>query len=122
SNAGAVLIRAIQPTEGINLMKLLRKNNDILKLSSGPGKLTQAFKISMKHDNLSVIDKSNNFFYLEEDKKFKQSTIFKVKSTRRIGISKGVEKEWRYIMMNLVDSKNFSKYICNPFVSKNVKL
>ncbi len=122
SNAGAVLIRAIQPLDGINLMKLLRRNNDILNLTSGPGKLTQAFKISMKHDNLSVIDKSNNFFYLEEDNEYKESINFKVKSTRRIGISKGVEKEWRYIMMILVESKNFSEYICNPFVSKNVKL
>jgi DNA-3-methyladenine glycosylase len=118
SMAGAVLIRSIQPLEGISLMKLLRKNNNILKLTSGPGRLTQAFKISIKHNNLSVTDNSNEYLYVEEDNKIKQLISFKVKSMYRIGISKGIEKKWRYIMMNLVESKNFSGYICNPFVSK----
>jgi len=47
-NAGAVLIRAIEPFEGINMMKKLRAVNDIRNLTNGPGKLTRALAIDKR--------------------------------------------------------------------------
>jgi DNA-3-methyladenine glycosylase len=44
--AGAVLIRALQPLEGIDLMKCNRKTDNILSLTSGPGKVTQSLNIN----------------------------------------------------------------------------
>jgi DNA-3-methyladenine glycosylase len=41
----AVLIRAVEPLEGIELMKSRRRSNSLRGLASGPGKLCQAFAI-----------------------------------------------------------------------------
>ena len=98
--AGAVLIRSIEPLEGINLMKLFRKTENIYNLTTGPGRLTQAFKITIKHNNLDVTEHPiNNYFYVEDDEYVSQSNRFKVSQTIRIGISTGIEKKWRYIML-----------------------
>ena len=49
-------------------MKLFRKTENIYNLTTGPGRLTQAFKITIKHNNLDVTDHAiNNYFYVEEN-------------------------------------------------------
>jgi len=50
----AVLIRALEPVSGIALMQRRRKTKKIENLCNGPGKLTQAFNITRKHNNLSL--------------------------------------------------------------------
>src|ERR1051325_11219452 len=44
---GAVLIRAVEPTRGIDLMIKRRGTSDVIKLASGPGRLTEAFGIDL---------------------------------------------------------------------------
>ena len=97
--AGAILIRSIQPIEGINLMRIFRRKDEIMELSSGPGKLTQAFKITKKHNDVDITDNNNNFLYLEEEEEEEEEERelydveninykkFKVFETCRIGIS-----------------------------------
>lgn len=98
--AGAVLIRSIEPIEGISLMKLFRKTENIYSLTTGPGRLTQAFRITIKHNYLDVTDHTiNNYLYLEENESESRFHKFKVTQTVRIGISTGIEKEWRFIML-----------------------
>lgn len=99
-NPGAVLIRAIQPVEGIKTMLKMRRTKDIKKLTSGPGKLTEALAID-KSLNGEDITKSKKLFIINNNEKFK------IKSSSRIGIKKGIEKKWRFYIDN------------NPFVSKN---
>lgn len=95
---GAILIRAVEPLEGIDIMKKRRKTNDIKNLTSGPGKLTQAFRIDKNHDGLDLT-KEDLFIENHNDK-------FKIVTTTRIGLSAGQEKMLRYYIKN------------NEFVSK----
>jgi DNA-3-methyladenine glycosylase len=116
--AGAVLIRSIEPLKGINLMKLLRKTENIYKLTTGPGRLTQAFKITIKHNNLDVTDHSiNNYFYVEENEYVSPINRFKVSQTIRIGISTGIEKKWRFIMLR--QDPNSLCYQPSKFLSRS---
>jgi len=115
--AGAVLIRSIEPIEGISLMKLFRKTENIYNLTTGPGKLTQAFKITIKHNNLDVTDHIiNNHFYVEENESISQIHQFKVAQTIRIGISTGIEKKWRFIMLR--QDGNSLQYQPSKFMSR----
>jgi DNA-3-methyladenine glycosylase len=114
--AGAILIRSVQPIEGVNLMRIFRRTDNLMNLTSGPGKLTQAFKISEIHNGFDITA-NNNLFYLDDDnQENKNSNKFKVLETSRIGISSALEKKWRFIMLNPKERSN--EYITNPFVSK----
>ena len=87
--AGAVLIRAIQPQQGINYMIKNRKTDIISNLANGPGKLTQALQITLKHYNHDLTKKSSLFII---DGKKPDKIIVK----SRIGIKLGVDKLWNF--------------------------
>ncbi len=122
SVAGAILVRSIQPTEGINLMRIFRKTDNIFNLTSGPGKLTQAFKISKNHNGIDMTDNKNDFFYLESTQTDNNNiNRFKVLETSRIGITSALEKKWRFIMMNPKKRKiegTQEEYTPNLFLSR----
>ncbi|MCX8092714.1 MAG: DNA-3-methyladenine glycosylase [Candidatus Goldbacteria bacterium] len=88
---GAVLIRALEPYENIELMKKLRKTDNEYKLTDGPGKLTEALAIGRKENGLDVINSKNLFL---ED--LNNSKKFKIISTSRVGIKQGLDKKWRF--------------------------
>jgi DNA-3-methyladenine glycosylase len=50
----AVLIRALEPVEGLEVMRMRRGVDDVRLLASGPGRLTQALGITLEHDGLDV--------------------------------------------------------------------
>jgi DNA-3-methyladenine glycosylase len=52
--AAAILIRALEPLDGIELMQRHRKTNQLLNLTSGPGRLASAFQIDRRHDGLDL--------------------------------------------------------------------
>lgn len=52
--ASAVLIRALEPLRGLSAMRRLRAQENELQLTSGPGKLCQAFGIDRRFDGASV--------------------------------------------------------------------
>jgi DNA-3-methyladenine glycosylase len=84
---GAVLIRALEPLEGIDLMKKRRKT-DIRNLTNGPGKLTQAFGIDKSFDGM---DLTKGRLFIEDSKERP-----KIYTTTRIGLSKGHELPLRF--------------------------
>ena len=53
-HAGGVLIRAIEPIDGVPIMERLRKTKDVHALTSGPGKLAKAFAIDKKMYGVDV--------------------------------------------------------------------
>ena len=96
----AVLIRALEPVQGIEIIQKRRKTKKIENLCNGPGKLTQAFGITKKHNNLSL---------LEGDLRICDSRIKpEIVSSTRIGLSLGKELELRFLIKG------------NRFVSKTV--
>lgn len=98
--AHAVLIRAVEPVEGIKEMMKNRGTDNIFNLCSGPGKLTEAMEIDLGL-NGEPLTGSRLFIAENNDRK-----KYKVKSTVRIGITKNAEALYRYIAAD------------NPFVSR----
>jgi DNA-3-methyladenine glycosylase len=95
---GAVLIRALEPLEGIEIMKRNRGISDTRNLTNGPGKLTKAFGIDKRHNGLDLT--GDELFIENSDEKVK------VARSTRIGISKGKTKMLRfYIKSNRFVSK-----------------
>jgi len=87
--AGAVLIRAIEPSTGIDIMMARRKTFDINNVSNGPGKLTEALGIGRK-DNGKGLAGSEIYAAAGPVKRFKTA------SGPRIGIKTGLDKKWRF--------------------------
>src|SRR5690242_14066130 len=102
--AGAVLIRALQPLEGIDIMKSLRKTDHFLSLTSGPGKLTQALSITNVLNGEDMTD-SNSRLHIEEG-----DNPVAIVTTKRIGISQAVDKEWRFILPDATVERYLNKY------------
>ena len=86
--ANAVLIRALEPTRGLELMRRRRGLDDERLLCSGPGRLCQALGVTREHDGL-VLDRPP-FELLERDR------VVEVVSGPRIGITRAAELPWRY--------------------------
>ena len=94
---GAVLIRAVEPLEGIDAMQKRRNTTDSFKLTNGPGKLCQAFGIGPDLNN-KIIGDSITLIHRRFKPEIEQST--------RIGISKATDLKWRfYIKANKYVSK-----------------
>jgi DNA-3-methyladenine glycosylase len=87
-DAEAVLIRALEPTTGIELQRQRRAVEDVRKLCSGPGKLCQALAITGEHDGLAL---DRPPFRLEERREVPQ-----IATGPRIGITRAAELPWRY--------------------------
>jgi DNA-3-methyladenine glycosylase len=66
--AGAILIRGIEPVEGIELMRQFRPVDDIYSLTSGPGKLTQALNITSLLNGTDMTN-SESEIYIEFGKR-----------------------------------------------------
>lgn len=99
----AILIRALEPLEGIDLMKKRRKTDNIKLLCNGPGKLSQAMGITK--DNYAD-DLCGDALYVEEGIAVKKKQILK---TKRINIDYAEEARdylWRFTIKD------------NPYVSK----
>ena len=99
-SAAAVLIRALQPTHGLSVMRRRRALSDERALCSGPGKLCQALGVTSKHNGLAL-DRAP--FELRA----RQGTP-EIAVGVRIGITKAVERPWRYGLKG-------SKFLSKPF-------
>jgi len=88
---GAVLMRALEPVEGINLMQMNRQVKDKKSLTDGPGKLTKAMNITMRHNGVDLT-KGEELFLCEPE----EIENFTIVSTKRVGIRSGMDKLWRF--------------------------
>ena len=89
----AILIRALEPREGILLMKKRRQTEELFNLCSGPAKICQALGIDRSHNGLLLFSSKSPLFINEGERreKRKEELIW----TSRIGIQQGKERMWR---------------------------
>ena len=87
-SAAAVLIRAVEPTAGLSLMRRRRSLKDERELCSGPGKLTEAMGITHMHNGLSLDEAPFTLMSRAEEPD--------IAAGPRIGITKAVDLPWRY--------------------------
>jgi DNA-3-methyladenine glycosylase len=97
--AGGVLFRAVEPLLGVKEMAQARKievrgPRDLIRLTSGPGRLAEAFGITRIRDNSCDLTSPNSPLWIGEDG-FRTG---KVQITPRIGITKAADRPLRYIL------------------------
>jgi DNA-3-methyladenine glycosylase len=97
---GFVLIRALEPCRGVELMKKRRGIYDVRQLCSGPGKLTKAFAITGGHHELDLCSDPSHCFISNS------RITFDVVADKRIGISRSAHLPWRFSLCG------------SPFVSR----
>jgi len=88
-HAGAVLIRALEPIEGLSRMRRRRGTRDIHRLASGPGRLTQAMGITLANNR---DDLTTGHLYLALG-----PLPNVIVATPRIGISAATDVRWRFV-------------------------
>ncbi len=104
--AGGVLFRALEPLAGIEAMSRLREvtldhARDLRKLTSGPGRLAEAFAITRERDNGKDLASVTSGLWIADDG-FRPHRVL---ATPRIGITKASALPLRYLIAG------------NPFVS-----
>jgi DNA-3-methyladenine glycosylase len=99
-SASAVLIRALAPTAGLAAMRRRRGLADERHLCSGPGRLCEALGISGKHNGLPLDALPFELFARQD--------AVEIVAGPRIGLTKAVDKPWRY-------GEKGSRFLSKPF-------
>ena len=99
-SAGAVLIRALEPTEGLPVMRRRRGLTDERLLCSGPGRVCEALGVTFKQYGLALDAPPFELWAREGD--------IAVVAGPRIGITKAAELPWRY-------GEKSSRFLSKPF-------
>lgn len=87
---GAVLIRALEPTRGLDAMLRNRPVEDHEELTSGPGKLTIALGIDRGFHGMDVTDPGGQIIITDEE------MDCEIGSSRRIGVTRDLERDLRF--------------------------
>jgi len=95
-----VLIRAVEPLEGVDLMEERRRTDKYTNLTSGPGKLTQAMGITGGDNGINVYAPSS-LIRIEDGE-----PVQDVATSHRIGVRKDLPEQLRFYIPK------------NPFVSR----
>ena len=97
--ASAVLIRALEPTTGLDAMAARRATDEPRLLAAGPGRLCQALGITREHDGAPLDQPPFELQAREEE--------VPVERGLRVGITKAADRPWRY-------AESGSKFLSRP--------
>jgi DNA-3-methyladenine glycosylase len=100
-DVGAVLIRALEPIFGVEIMKKNRKVKDLRFLTNGPGKLARALAITKELNGVYVTKRSGPLMVMDDE-----GESFEICSSHRIGVKFDLPQELRFFIKG------------NKFVSK----
>jgi DNA-3-methyladenine glycosylase len=101
-DAAAVLIRALEPRWGIDLMRRRRGRGELRDLCSGPGKLTEALGIGLELNGASLTEPP-----FEVGGRDEEWSGVEVRTGPRIGIARAAELPWRFCALG-------SRYLSRP--------
>jgi DNA-3-methyladenine glycosylase len=101
-SASAVLIRAIEPTAGLPLMRRRRGLKDERLLCSGPGRLCEALRITRTQNGMALDEPPFELFARQGD--------VDVVAGPRIGLTKAADLPWRY-------GEKSSRFLSKPFAA-----
>jgi DNA-3-methyladenine glycosylase len=88
--ASAVLLRALQPTHGLDEMRARRGLDDTHLLAAGPGRLTQALGLTGENDGDDLAAPPYELT--------KPLQPLEVVASTRVGITRAIERPWRYTL------------------------
>jgi len=89
--AGAVLVRGLEPGEGLERMRINRGRNAREGLLDGPGKISRALKISLELNGWDLT--RGEELYITRGRRKSGETII---AGPRVGIRRGLERPWRF--------------------------
>jgi DNA-3-methyladenine glycosylase len=95
----AVLLRALEPTAGVEAMQARRGLDSLRLLCSGPGRLCQALGVTRAHDGLALDSAPFGILPRAEEPP--------IVATTRIGITRAADLPWRYVVAS-------SRYLSRP--------
>jgi DNA-3-methyladenine glycosylase len=101
-SAAAVLIRAIEPLTGLAAMRRRRGMDDERLLCAGPGRVCEALAVTAAHNGLALFKPPFEIF--------KRMQPVEVVTGPRIGLTKAIDKPWRYGLKG-------SRFLSKPFRS-----
>ena len=87
---GGVLVRALEPLEGIDLMQRSRGATRLTDLARGPGRLTEAMEIDLTQDGLDLC--AAGTFWLAATRQ----NAGAIGASVRIGLTRNVDPQWRF--------------------------
>lgn len=88
---GAVLLRALEPVDGVALMQRRRGIDALRDLARGPGRLTQAMGITLTHNQADLV--TGPLYLARGDR-----APGPIAATPRIGISVATDRRWRFVV------------------------
>ncbi|MEM3046005.1 MAG: DNA-3-methyladenine glycosylase, partial [Candidatus Bathyarchaeia archaeon] len=91
---GAVLIRAVEPTSGIEAMRRNRPVTNVLELTNGPGKLSKALKVRKALNGIAVFSQESEVTISSQE----GEAGFKIGSSHRIGVRRDLERKLRFFI------------------------
>jgi DNA-3-methyladenine glycosylase len=100
---GGILIRAVEPVSGLEKMRELRGVDALHRLTNGPARLTQAFKLDKSYNNIDLV--TNTHLYLTLDQLGPDENIVTGPRIRVPGDTLAKTRPWRFWIKD------------NPFVS-----
>jgi DNA-3-methyladenine glycosylase len=95
----SVLLRSLEPLEGIDIIKKNRGKQKLIELTTGPGKLVQALGIEYKYDGYDICQPDSKIYIVDDGYEVED-----IVQTTRVGISKAKDLKNRFYIKN-------SKYI-----------
>jgi len=87
---GGVLLRALEPMEGIELMQCSRGTTRLVDLARGPGRLTQAMRVDLRQDGLDLCAAGPLWLAAAA------RSTGAIGESARIGLTRNVDPRWRY--------------------------